>query len=174
MSNLYQTYTPPASGGGNYLKLEDGQTVKLRFVGYPVVFTKQFPGSESPTTRYAWAVYIYDEDRAAAFEQGITFFRKLANLAKDEEWGDPSTYDIKVRREGSGTETEYHLNPSPAKSKLTTEQLEKVAKINLSNMYQGSVSLEDASKGKKPTTEEDIEVSDEQLDKPLDLSDIPF
>ena len=173
MSNLYQTYTPPAAGGGQYLKLEDGQTIKLRFVGYPVVFTKQFPGSEMPTTRYAWSVYVYDEDRAAAFEQGITFFRKLANLAKDEEWGDPSTYDIKVRREGSGTETEYHLNPSPAKSKLTTEQLEKVAKINLKNMYQGSISLEDASKGKKPAAE-DIVVTDEELQEPLDMSSIPF
>lgn len=169
MASLYETYTPPTSGGGSYLKLEDGQSVKLRFVGYPVVFTKLFPGSETPTTRYAWTVFCYDEDKAAIFEQGITFFRKLANLAKDEEWGDPSTYDIKVRREGTGTETEYHLNPSPAKSKLTAEQLEKVAKINLAGSYPDAISLEDAAKGKKPAPPEEVD-----LDQEITLADIPF
>ena len=170
MASLYETYSPPSSGSGQYLKLEDGQSVKLRFVGYPVVFTKLFPGNESASTRYAWTVFCYDEDKAAVFEQGVTFFRKLANLAKDEEWGDPSTYDIKVRREGTGTETEYHLNPSPAKSKLTAEQLEKVSKINLLSVYQGSISLEDASKGKAPQEEQ---VHDD-LDREITLADIPF
>lgn len=169
MSNLYTTYTPPSTGGGQFLKLEDGQSVKLRFVGYPVVFTKQFPGSETLATRYAWTVYVYDEQRAAAFEQGITFFKKLANLARDEEWGDPSTYDIKVRREGSGTDTEYHLSPSPSKNKLTAEQLEDVAKINLKAIFKNSISLEEASKGKEPVQE-----SDEELFEPIDIKDIPF
>ncbi len=37
-------------------------------------------------------------------------------LSKDEDWGAPYTYDIKVTKKGQGKDTEYATNPSPHKT----------------------------------------------------------
>jgi hypothetical protein len=171
-NNLYGKYTPPTSGGGKYLKIEDGQTVKVRILGYPVIFTKQFPGSENVSTRYAWVIFNQDTDEAQSFEQGITFFKKVQALSLDPDWGDTSGYDVKITRMGTGTETEYTVNPSPNSKPLTKEQLEKVATINLEAMHEGAIPFEEAVKGAKPTKPD--AVVEEISDEPLDLSDIPF
>lgn len=171
-TNLYGQYTPPIAGGGKYLKIEDGQTVKLRIIDYPVVFTKQFPGSENLSTRYAWVVFNQDTQEAQSFEQGITFFKKIQALSLDPDWGNTSGYDVKVTRMGTGTETEYTVNPSPNSKPLTKEQLEKVATINLTSIHENSIPFEEAIAGKtapvKDTVIEDIG------DEPITLEDIPF
>ena len=171
-TNVYGQYTPPTSGGGKYLKIDDGQTVKLRILDYPVIFTKQFPGSENLSTRYAWVVFNQDTQEAQSFEQGILFFRKIQALSLDPDWGDTSNYDVKVTRMGTGTETEYAVNPSPKSEPLTKEQLEKVAAINLQSIHEGSIPLSEAVKGTKPVTK-DVAIEDIS-DDPISLGDIPF
>lgn len=171
-NNLYGQYTPPTAGGGKYLKIEDGQTVKLRILGYPVVFTKQFPGSENVSTRYAWVVFNQDTQEAQSFEQGITVFKRIQALSLDPDWGDTSNYDVKVTRMGTGTETEYTINPSPKSEPLSKDQLEKVASINLQSIHEGAIPFEEAVKGKTPP-KKDVVISDIS-DEPISLEDIPF
>jgi hypothetical protein len=37
----------------------------------------------------------------------------IQNLTKDEDWGSPFNYDIKVTRTGDKLETEYAVSPKP-------------------------------------------------------------
>ncbi len=38
---------------------------------------------------------------------------KIEALSKDEEWGAPFFYDLKVIKKGEGVKTEYEINPVP-------------------------------------------------------------
>lgn len=129
MSNdVYSTYRPPTQSGG-LLKLQDGQTVRLRICSEPVVFQSEYKGNLS--TRYAWVVWNVDEGMAQILTQGVTFYRTIANLAQDEDWGDPQTYGIKVKREGTDTDTVYQVTPATAKTPLTDEQRAEADDIDL-------------------------------------------
>src|SRR6266513_1508035 len=128
MKNVYTEYKIPTQSGG-LLKIDDGQTVRLRIVSEPAIYQSEYQGKLS--TRYAWVVWNLDEQAAQILQQGVIFYRKIANLAQDEDWGDPTTYGIKVKREGIGTDTLYHPTPATAKNGLTTEQKEEIDDIDL-------------------------------------------
>lgn len=158
MSNAYKDYQPPA-GGGMYLKLEDGQSAKIRISSEPYVFQNKF--DENISTRYAWVVFNYDEDKAQVFQQGVRGYKAIANLATDDDWGDPTTFDIKVTRKGSGTDTVYHMTPSPFKEKLDTEQKEAVEAVKMEDYIKNAIPLEAAVSGV------DIPAATERENEPL-------
>lgn len=65
-----------------------------------------------------WACYVWDYARKDLFILEITqatIIKALINLAKDEEWGDFTGYDLKLKKEGSGQQTKYLLSPLPPK-----------------------------------------------------------
>jgi len=65
-----------------------------------------------------WSVYVWDYARKDLFILEITqasIIKSLINLAKDEEWGDFTNYDLKLKKEGSGQQTKYLLSPLPPK-----------------------------------------------------------
>jgi len=179
--NPYSDYTPPAGSGGLFLKIDDGKEVKLRIAGDPVVFNNDFQGQVS--TRYGWVVWNYDEKKAQILQQGVTGFKTIANLAQNEDWGDPTTYDIKVKREGQGTDTKYHFSPSPngKDAPLPKEAQEAVDTVDPLQVIKGSIWVSDAAKGSKVPnavnaelpTKPDV-VHDVDQDEEIDLSDIPF
>ena len=41
---------------------------------------------------------------------------EIVTLAKDEDWGDPRKYDLKIVRNGEGLETSYAMTPSRTRS----------------------------------------------------------
>lgn len=186
MSNIYQTYTPPSDGGG-FLKIEPGETVILRIAGEPVIFNNDYQGKTS--TRYAWVVYNLNNKSAQIFAQSATFFRQLAAYAKDEDYGDPKNYNIKVTREGSGTETKYTIVPSPKKYALDADQLADVEQVDIIKAISAGTGvsnvfwLEDFANGKSnsapapspvPETVKDTFEIDADSDEPIDLSEVPF
>jgi len=64
----------------------------------------------------------------------------LVKFAADEEYGDPTGYDIKIGRKGEMLLTKYSFTPSPPKAltdKLSTEWKEQKAKCNLDAMFTG-------------------------------------
>ena len=69
---------------------------------------------------------------------------KIIELAKDEDWGDPRKYDIRIIRNGEGIETSYVLTPKPHK-KRSDEINEAVAgmKVNLNALYEGGDPFEE-------------------------------
>src|SRR5687768_13396516 len=103
--SIYQQHQPKAEGGNLFLKLEDGETRRLRIASEPVIFESEY--LDKLSTRYAWLVWDTEKGTPHVFQQSATFYRSIANLASDEDYGDPQNYDIKVTRQGTGTDTTY-------------------------------------------------------------------
>jgi hypothetical protein len=132
--SIYSTHKPSVGeGGGLYLKLEDGQTVKLRIASEPVIFESEseWGGEKSLSTRYGWLVWNQDTKQPQILQQSARFFKQIAALAQDEEWGDPKEYDIKITRQGTGTETTYNVTPSSNRASLASEVKQQLDKIDL-------------------------------------------
>jgi hypothetical protein len=139
MSNdfLPNDYEAP-QGGGNYLKLQKGDN-KFRVLSKPIIGwvdwkdqkpfrfpMKQKP--EKPLTdkpiKHFWAFLVYDyaDSQVKIIEiTQATIQKSIADLSKDEEWGAPFEYDIKISKKGEDLKTEYSVTPSPKKP-LTAEQ----------------------------------------------------
>ena len=186
MDNDLNAHTPPQEGG-LYLKLEDNQKAKLRLFGKVYIYQANYQGKIS--IKYAWAAYNYDLEQGQVVQLSITTFKKLKALNSEEEWGNPNTYDITMKREGMGTDTQYHINPLPNKEPLTKEQEEAVKKVNIpeaiakGNGNSEAVTLEEFNKTKtlpplpsmgvvnQPVDDREAPLPD---DDEVDLSEIPF
>lgn len=115
----------------------------------------------APQFRYQIQVIDRLDGKIKILEQGPTVFNAIKAYAVDPEYGDPSKYDIKIKKEGSGRDTKYSVLASPNKSDLTEEELKAV---------QESKSLEEINKPK--TYEEIIQLRLEVLMESVnDLSD---
>lgn len=120
--SIYQTHKP-SQGSGTYLKLKDGDRVKVRFTSQPAVVTY-----DGVKIRYQWVVYNHNEQKAQIFEAGAMIFGQLADLYP--EWGDPMDFDVTISRTGSGQfDTSYTVTPSPKSVDLTKDQKTDVAVI---------------------------------------------
>lgn len=187
MSSIYSTHVPSSSGGGLYLKIEDGQTVKMRIASEPAIFQSESQPDESGntriSTRYGWLVWNQDEQVPQILQQSATFYKQLAGLAQDDEYGDPTGYDVKVKRDGKGLETTYMITPSanreplgkPAKDELATVDL--IEKLKASPYAQHVMWLSDADKPKSAPHSDlpaDKPASRIDTDEPINLDDIPF
>lgn len=125
-------YVQPA-GNSDYMRFEKGEN-KFRILSRPIVGWEdwkdkkplRFTMKDKPTApidptkaiKHFWAMIVwnYATKKIQILEiaqKGVQ--SKIKNLAKDEEWGNPFGYDLKVIREGEGMETEYSVNPSPHK-----------------------------------------------------------
>lgn len=88
-----------------------------------------------------WAVHVWDYSKEALFVMEITqnsIRQALETLALDEEWGDLTTFDFKIKKEGSGIDTEYNVIAVPHKP-MSREILAAIAmtKIRLEALYEG-------------------------------------
>lgn len=196
MANIYATHKPESgSGGGLFLKLADGEQVKIRIASKPAIFESESKpdeqGNTRISTRYAWVVWNREKEVAQVFEQSATFFKQVAAFAQDDDYGDPTQYDFKVKREGTGLDTTYSITPSPKKEPLEIKALEAVKNVNLieklqaSPFYQRVAWLEDFEKpvsetptapkpAKGPSTEDQQAVKDTFGGEEINMDDIPF
>lgn len=204
MASIYNTHKPAGGEGGLYLRIADGETVRLRLASDPAIFEnvpKETDEEQRISTRYGWIVYNQDLKIAQIFQQGARFFKAIAALAQDDEWGDPTTYDIKVSRKGSSfNDTTYEVVPSPNRDILDADAQSKVKAIDLIEKIEASpfaqrvmwlsefdkMSREGAQQSKaradevaaaapapKPPVKKDDVVTDID-DEPINLDDIPF
>jgi hypothetical protein len=166
----------PTSGSGLFLKLKDGDDVRMRILGLPAVYDNVFVDKDSKertvSTKYAWPVYNFDAEKVQVMEGGATIYKALNSLIQDEDWGDPVKYDIKVARTGSGfSDTKYSVTPSP-KSKELPKVLEDIDVVEISRKsdFHEDVHLlgEMFQPVKKDVVPEDIDEGG------IDLSEIPF
>ena len=117
--SIYETHKP-SQGGGDYLKLKDGDRVKVRFASEPAGITY-----DGVKLRYQWVVYNHNDKKAQTYEAGAQVFGQLAELVT--EWGEPTEFDVTISRTGSGQfDTSYTVTPSPKSAPLTKEQQEAV------------------------------------------------
>lgn len=125
----------PKQMGGNYFKFLDGVN-KFRILSEPItgylywttdnkpVRVKDYPDTvpsnirDDSKIRFFWAfiVWSYRENKIQILEVTQTSIQNaLGDLVLNEDWGDPKGYDITVTRKGEKLDTEYTVQPSPAK-----------------------------------------------------------
>lgn len=113
--SIYETHKP-AQGKGDYLKLKDGDRVKVRFASDPAVVTY-----DGERIRYQWIVFNRKDKKAQVYEAGAQVFGQLADLFP--EWGEPTAFDVTISRTGSGQfDTSYTVTPSPKSDPLAKEE----------------------------------------------------
>ncbi len=148
-------YSVPQSPS-NYLKLAEGAN-KFRILSAPIMGyeywnakNKPVRSPEYPTqtpdikkegkVKHFWAMVVwnYKEKKLqiAEFTQA-TIQEAILALAQNEDWGNPSGYDITINAKDAGTmEVVYTIQPSPHKP-IPTEAVEafESAYINLKALY---------------------------------------
>jgi hypothetical protein len=87
------------------------------------------------------ASLVYDYSSADFKIMEITqksLMDQLFKFVKDDDYGDPSGYDIKIGRTGEGLDTQYTLVAAPPKSltKEITTALEKLT-VNMEALFDG-------------------------------------
>lgn len=151
---LPQDYEAPKNGG-NYLKFKDGET-RFRILSKPVIGwldwedkkPLRFRMNEKPAKpvdpkkaiKHFWALVVWDysENKIKVLEITQSSIQSaIQSLTKDEDWGSPFEYDIKVNRTGQDLETKYTVNPVPHKkmAKEITEALVSTP-VNLQALFE--------------------------------------
>lgn len=119
-----------------FLKLEDGESAKVRMIGGGIDYMKAFREGEEPKIRFA-SVVIYRNpetkaNEAKVFNFGWQIQKQLKALLNDEDWGDLEGYDVTVTRTGKELETKYTIMPSPKSIRpLSDEERDLVADANI-------------------------------------------
>ena len=158
---LPNDYEVPVKSG-NYMRFQEGEN-RFRILSSPIIgweaWEEKGDGTRKPIRRpmdkpfniediekpeevkHFWAmpVYNYQEERVQILEitqKGLQ--KSIRALAKDEDWGSPTEYDLVVTREGKELDTKYTLNPKPAK-KIDSGilKLYEDMRIDLTALYRG-------------------------------------
>ena len=89
--------------------------------------------------------------------QAKDYARVNDTLRKDEDWGDPRKYDLKIVRNGEGLETSYAMTPSPHKKRSDEiNDAVKNTKVDMSALFRGEDPFADSdAEAEKPAVEED-------------------
>ncbi len=135
--SIYKTYKPAGGSEGLFLKLQDGDSVKLRIASEPAIFEQEFTndGEITISTKFAWVVWNRNEQRAQIFNGGKSIYNQVADLV--DEWGEPTGFDINVKRAGQMLETRYSVTPLPKSEDLSSEEQAECDKIELLKAVKG-------------------------------------
>lgn len=133
MKFLPDDYQAPISAS-NYMKIQDGEN-KIRILSQPVLgwedwvdkkpvryrFDQKPAKSHDPETpvRHFWAMIVwnYQEEKIQILQiSQATIRSRIEGLSRDEDWGAPYFYDLKIVKTGEKTNTEYQVNPLPHKT----------------------------------------------------------
>lgn len=103
--SVYTNYQPEESAG-MFLKLKDGDSFKLRILSEPAITVYK----EGDRPRYAWIVYNHDQKKVQVYGAGVSVYSQIVSLIED--WGEPTEFDLRVKREGAGiNDTSYTVTP---------------------------------------------------------------
>jgi len=182
MSWLPENYEVP-QGSSQFMKLIKG-TNRFRIIGKPTLgfeFWEDTPEGRKPHRVktfeeavknpiadqikhfWAFAVWNYESKQVQVLEiTQKTIMKAIEALQIDEDWGSPENYDLVVTRTGDGLETEYTVQPKPAK-KIDSEILEAYEKsdIDLNSLFSGEYPMKAEKTESKPVEQ-------------VDPSEIPF
>jgi hypothetical protein len=152
MDFLPENYETP-QGAGSYMKFQQGDN-KFRILSKPIIgwldwkdkVPHRFGFKNKPEKplgdqpiKHFWSMIVFDyvDQQVKILEiTQSTIQKSIEHLAKDEEWGSPAGYDLKVNKKGQDKQTEYTVTPSPKKS--VSDEIKKAAKdkpINLEALF---------------------------------------
>ncbi len=155
MSDFFNDFALPDSTGGNYTKLEPGQT-RLRIASKPTIGLKAFtlegkperwPSNEHRTGNFkehprnfiAFKVYNHTTAQVEVLEiSQRTIIAEIINLTRDVDWGDPRHYDVTITRSGDGMNTKYSTKPHPhAPLKPAVIEQIKAIEVDCTKLFEG-------------------------------------
>jgi hypothetical protein len=155
MNFLPEDYQAPKPVSQNYFKLQDGEN-RVRILSRPVIGWEdwtldrkpvRFRMNEKPAksidakkpVKHFWAFVVWNVNQEEIQLMQITqatIRSSLEALSKDNDWGSPFEYDIKIFKKGEKMETEYTVNPVPHKPvSAYIIQAFKDKPINLSALF---------------------------------------
>lgn len=134
MNFLPDDYQAPKPTSQLYLKLQDGEN-RIRILSRPIVGWEDWNAEKKPVRylmnekpaksfdpakpmKHFWAFIVWncnDEQIQIMQITQATIRSCLESLSKDQDWGSPFEYDIKINKKGEKMETEYTVNPAPHK-----------------------------------------------------------
>ena len=174
----WSNYKKIKTSGGDIFKPESDKPYKIRVIGEPWIYSSEYKGSLS--TRFALTIYNQTDKCAQILMLSKTAFGSLFDLKEDPEWGDPSAYDVTMKKTGEDKETRYSFIPSP-KTPLDKDKIAEVEAIVLDEVLSRLPSVQNAfpisqfnqedvvpSKAKADVVVEDIG------DEPINLDEIPY
>jgi len=157
MSFLPDGYEVPKTSKGGYMKFLKGDNA-FRILSSPVVGFENWkngkpirfrmtdtlpPASDFDNDKFKhfWGLLVWNYNDSSVNILQLTqssIINEITALAKDEDWGDPTKYDIKVTRVGDGLSTEYSVSPKPHKviSKQIKDQV-KCMPVDLDKLFSG-------------------------------------
>lgn len=122
---------------------------------------------EVPQKRYQSLVIDRGDGVVKILEAGTSVFSQIRDFATDPDYGDPTTYDIKIKKSGSGRETKYSVVAVPNKIPLTEDEINAIKDAGtLSEFNQPKtveeilsmniISLDSLNKLSEPESEENV------------------
>jgi len=145
MSTSDFDFEPPVNPG-LYTKFEPGKQYIVRIAGPTIIFNNDYNGQLSE--KYAWKIWNDTDKVAQVMQMGVVVYRMIRTLAKDNDYGDPRNYNLKITRTGEKLETKYEVIASPFKIPLA--EVDEHAQAELDKLND----LEVVSKGKGVTNAE--------------------
>lgn len=162
---LPKGYEPPAQSGGRYLKITKNSEARVRIVSpSPILGWEYWTDDnkprrlrERPATipsdvrtsddgspeklRHFWAMAVLDyaDSTVKIWEvTQATIQRTIADLAGDEDWGHPSGYDLKIKRDDAIGRTTYAVAPVPHKPlSADAKRIVTETAVNLDALFDG-------------------------------------
>jgi hypothetical protein len=145
-ANKFRFVGAPITGFVHFVELTDDKgkrTTPLRqlepFTAEQLSsITPSQPGSE-PKFFFMTCVYCYDDGQFRFLElTQKSILNVIKSFASNDEYGNPSGYDITIKKEGENLNTEYWVIPSPPKplAKNISDQLLKL-KYDLNLVFDG-------------------------------------
>lgn len=163
-----------SEGVSDWIKFKADNPVKLRILGVnPVIsdnsYTDDKTGEVSFSTKYAFAVWNYTEERAMILNATPSIARTIQKLHNDPDYGEDITkVDIKVEPTGEMLERRYAVNVLPKAQKLTEDQEKAVFELDekLDNIIKNGIRADEYAEGKRPERpdKDAIEFPDGYLD----------
>jgi len=141
MSDYTKDYDhEPETSGGVYLKMESGKQYRMRICGRPTRFYSKFQNNENASEKFAWPIILKtkNEDNtykleAKLLQGGATIFNAIKAFVLSEDWGDPETYDIIIKRVGTGLDTKYAVMPA-AKVPMSVSEMAPAKALSVTEL----------------------------------------
>lgn len=146
------------------------------------------------TEVFSWKVIDRADSKPKIFSSTPGVYKKIKAFAQQEQWGDPKTYDIQIKRTEDPGPGYYDVMALPNKTEITEKEQEAVDSLemtklspnarlssnpqidDLSDEYtkpKAPDAPEEGTDGPAPEAEEEIVIEDIG-DEPINLDDIPF
>lgn len=161
MSFLPNDYTPPTtSDTGLFMKLSEGEN-KIRILRPPLLGFIYWGNDDKPyrirkrierpynmrsegkfgaeRVKHFWALLVWDYStstvRILEIQQKV-IQEQIIELNNDPDWGDPTTYNLKIVKTGQRKDTKYTVIPSPS-ANIPNNALDSLAEtpIDLNAFY---------------------------------------